>query len=97
MSSEHGIGARNRAGNLEITDTNWDSNGTLRVTVRDLYGPRAFRDKGRGDAPIAAMRRLARRALHEHYAGQTRSSRVVSMTNSGGSFQATFAVTRNEG
>lgn len=57
----------NRAGNLQIVDTNWDHNGSLRVTVRDL----TYSGKDNTDA----MRRLARRAASKPET--TRSSRVV--------------------
>lgn len=91
MSEEATIGTRNREGFLEITDTNWDSNGTMRVTVRDLTNG----ERGNvGGIPSAAMRRLARRALVEYYPGQTRSCRVLRKWHANGCFHVTFAVSR---
>src|SRR6478735_4587946 len=84
------IGDRNPSGDLEIVDTAWDHNGTLRVTVRELYG------RGAGEAlPIRRMRTLARRALShpEH----TRQSRLIRTDyNAGRGALATFAVSRLE-
>jgi len=82
------IGDRNRSGLLEITDTAWDFNGTLRVTVRELIGLTRAEP-----LPIRAMRDLARRALShpEH----TRSARLIRAEHdpaNGG--RATFAVSR---
>jgi hypothetical protein len=78
---------RTRDGLLEITDTNWDSNGTLRVTVRELLG-----GGWDGGLPIERMRRLARRALD--HPERTRSSRVVHHFYEGGCEHVTFAVSR---
>lgn len=80
---------RSRDGLLEIADTNWDSNGTLRVTVRELIG-----HNGRADGlPLRRMRTLARRALPKPE--KTRSSRVVARwTSRTGCEHVTFAVSR---
>lgn len=88
------IGDYSRDGLLQIADTNWDSNGTLRVTVRELIGGG---DSGWiGGMPIRRMRNLARRAIM--YPENTRSSRVVSKDNGDGqdSGRVTFAVSRLE-
>lgn len=86
------IGDRTDDGLLEIADTNWDSNGTLRVTIRELIGEG---DAGWiGGMPIRRMRTLARRALPEYRDGQTRSSRVVRKFVAEGCGFVTFAVSR---
>lgn len=78
------IGDTNRAGTLQIMDTAWDHNGTLRVTVRDnTYG---IRDQ------TEAMRRLARRALQ--HPETIRSSRVIRRFTADGCPHITFAVSR---
>lgn len=85
------INDTNRDGTLKITDTAWDSNGTLRVTVVDLIGAGCRV----GGVDVRAMRRLARRALP--YPAKTRSSRVIRSTvNHYGCDQITFAVSRLE-
>lgn len=76
----------NRAGTLEIMDTAWDSNGTLRVTVRDMTY------NGRDN--VAAMRRLARRALM--HPERTRNSKVIRRFRVDGCPYITFAVSRME-
>ena len=83
------IGDYSRNGMYQIVDTSWDSNGTLRVTVRELYGLSMV-----GPGMIVAMRRLARRALM--YPEKTRSSRVVREFHADGCTHVTFAVSRNE-
>lgn len=82
------IGDRSKDGLLEITDTSWDNNGTLKVTVRELIGHNSWV----GGIPIERMRRLARRALM--YPEKTRSSRVFNQFTSGGCDHVTFAVSR---
>lgn len=82
---------QSRDGLLQITDTNWDYNGTLRVTVRELVGGR---DSWPNGLPIAAMRRLARRAIA--HPELTRTSRVVNTFYDQGCYSVTFAVSRNE-
>lgn len=89
MTNTLTIGDRSRDGLLEITDTRWDSNGTMFVTVRELIGHNSWI----GGVPIERMRRLARRALM--YPEQTRSSRVVNRFTSGDCDHVTFAVSRN--
>lgn len=84
------IGDRSRDGLLEIADTNWDSNGTLRVTVRELIGTGCWV----GGLPIRRMRALARRAIA--HPEKTRSSRLIRTFSSGGCDYATFAVSRLE-
>lgn len=78
---------RDRSGNFEITDTSWDHNGTLRVTVRELVGVRTL-----AETDVRAMRRLARRAIS--HPDQTRSSRLVRAWHAQGGMHATFAVSR---
>lgn len=86
------IGDTTDDGLLQIVDTNWDSNGTLRVTVRELIGEG---DAGWiGGMPIRRMRTLARRALPEYRKGQTRSSRVIRKFVADGCGHVTFAVSR---
>lgn len=84
------IGDRSPDGVLEIVDTNWDSNGTLRVTVRELMGHGCWA----GGLPVRRMRTLAKRALShpEH----TRSARVIRTFTDGGCDYVTFAVSRLE-
>jgi hypothetical protein len=84
------IGDQSRDGLVQITDTRWDHNGTLFVTVRELIGGHAWT----GGVPIEKMRRLARRALP--YPEKTRSSRLVRTWYAGGCDHATFAVSRLE-
>lgn len=84
------IGDRSKDGLLEITDTNWDHNGTLRVTVRELIGHNGWT----GGLPIERMRGLARRALS--HPEQTRSSRTINKFTSGGCDHVTFAVSRQD-
>ncbi len=55
------IGDRNQAGTLEIADTRWNGNGTLFVTVRELYGHRCWGASKK--AQDAAVRRFARGVL----------------------------------
>lgn len=78
------IGDTNRAGTLQIMDTNWDHNGTLRVTVRDMTYS--------GQDNTDAMRRLARRAMP--HPETIRSSRVIRRFSDGGEPYITFAVSR---
>jgi hypothetical protein len=80
------IGARSRDGFYEITDTNSEGNGTLRVTVRELYGVSMA-----GPAMLQAMRRLARRAV-----ANPASAAEVNRFYSGGCSHVTFAVTARE-
>lgn len=88
------IGTMSRDGLLLVTDTAWDSNGTMRVTVRELIGgpvwgwilpERVVRERAR---------RLARRALVEHFPGETRSARTLRHWYGQGSYHWTFAVSR---
>lgn len=82
------IGDRNPSGLVEITDTRWDHNGTLHVTVRELIGQPI------DDRMLRTMRRLARRALM--YPDKTRSSCVERQWWAQGSTHVTFAVSRND-
>lgn len=77
-------GDRSRDDMYMITDKSWDSNGTMRVTVRQLL------DMNHHPEMIPAMRRFARRAIH--HPDKTRSSRVVFTSGS----STTFAVSRLE-
>lgn len=89
------IGDYSRDGLLQITDTNWDSNGTLTVTVREMIG-QYWEDYGHNlDSTIRRARTLARSALPEYTKGQTRSSRVVRKWHANGQSHVTFAVSRN--
>lgn len=76
------IGDRSRDNMFEITDTSWDSNGTMRVTVRNLL------DMNHHPEFIPAMRRMARRAIPMPHL--TKSSRVLHTNGS----STTFAVSR---
>lgn len=84
------LGTFSRNGLYQITDTAWDSNGTLRVTVRELIG-----ERGIPKARLEAMRRFARRALPEYHKGQTKGARTIRTWYTQGCSHATFAVTRN--
>lgn len=79
---------RSRDGLLEIADTNWDHNGTLRVTVRELIGDNGWAN----GLPLRRMRTLARRALP--HPEKTTGSRVVRRFVAEGCEHVTFAVTR---
>lgn len=89
MSKSLEIGAYSRNGLYQITDTNWDNNGTLSVTVREMIGEREM-PKPR----LEAMRRFARRALPEYREGQTKSAATVRTWFANGQSHATFAVSR---
>lgn len=81
----------NRAGTLEVTDTNWDSNGTLRVTVRELFGDHCWDlSSAKQDRTV---RDFARRALS--HPEQTRSSRIIRKWHAAGTDHWTVAVSRN--
>ncbi len=82
------VGDRSHDGQLEITETRWDGNGTLTVTVRELVGARAWPD----GLPVERMRRLARRALM--HPEKTRSARVVKRLTSSGFDHVVVAVSR---
>jgi hypothetical protein len=84
------IGDTTPDGLLQITDTRWDSNGTMFVTVRELVGSGCWN----GGLPVERMRRLARRAIS--HPDKTRSSRVVRRWAAQGSDHVTFAVSRLE-
>jgi hypothetical protein len=88
MSNALTIGDTNRDGLLQITDTRWDSNGTMFVTIRERIGSGCWT----GGLPLAQMRVLARRALP--HPEKTRSSRVVRRWSHGGCDHVTFAVSR---
>ena len=83
------IGDFSRNGLYQITDTNWDHNGTLRVTVREMLGERQLSAKA-----IRAMRDLARRAIS--HPEKTRSAKLVRSWYAQGQSHATFAVSRLE-
>jgi hypothetical protein len=82
------IGDRTRDGMLEIVDTNWNGDGILFVTVRELIGTNCWV----GGLPIRRMRNLARRALP--YPEHTRSSKVIRQFSYNGCDHVTFAVSR---
>ena len=84
------IGDRSRDGLLRISDTSWDSNGTLRVTVTELIGSGCWT---LSEAQlIAKARRFARRALM--YPETITGSPLVRTWHAQGSQHFTFAVTR---
>lgn len=87
------IGDFNRSGLVQITDTRWDGNGTLFVTVREMIG--GF-SQWRGGKPqaLAAMRNLARRTIS--HPELTHSARTVRTFYAEGQHHATFAVSRIE-
>jgi hypothetical protein len=91
MTETPEIGTYSRNGLYQITDTSWDSNGTLRVTVREMIGEQEL-----PKARLEAMRKFARRALPEYREGQTRSARTIRTWYATGQMHATFAVSRNE-
>lgn len=84
MSNVLSIGDSSSDGMFQITDTAWDSNGTMNVTVRHLL------DMSYHPEFIRSMRRLARRAIPMPHL--TRSSRAVNIDGS----SVTFAVSRLE-
>jgi hypothetical protein len=87
--SELNIGDLSRNGLYQVTDTNWDHNGTLRVTVREMVGvPLAYLTA----KDIRAMRDLARRAIA--HPNKTRSAKLVNKWHAQGGCHATFAVSR---
>lgn len=77
----------NRDGTLEIVDTNWDGNGTLRVTVRELVGHGCYaRDF------IRNARRLARKALPSSDTEAGKSARLLRRFTADSCEHATFNV-----
>jgi len=84
------IGDRTRDGLLEIVDTNWNGDGVMRVTVRELIGTGCWV----GGLPIRRMRALARRAMP--HPEKTRSARLIRTFSDYGCDYATFAVSRLE-
>jgi hypothetical protein len=88
MTKTRTIGNTSRDGLLQITETRWDHNGTLYVTVRELIGHGCWI----GGLPIERMRNLARTAIP--HPDKTRSSRVVRRWSHGGCDHVTFAVSR---
>lgn len=89
------IGDYSRDGLLQITDTNWDSNGTMTVTIREMIGQHWEDYPQENNNVIRRARTLARSALPEYTKGQTRSSRVVRKWYANGQSHITFAVSRN--
>lgn len=88
------VGDYNASGLAQITDTRWDSNGSLLVTVREMIG--GFDSwVGGKDHAIRIMRTLARRALTEYHEGQTKRSPLVRTWFADGQHHATFMVSRN--
>jgi len=83
------IGDTNRDGSLVIVDTNWDYNGSMRVTVRETIGHGCYT----GDL-VRNGRRLARKALHESYIGETKSSRVIRQFVADGCDHVTYLISR---
>jgi hypothetical protein len=88
MTTDLGIHDTSRDGLLEITDTRWDGNGTMFVTVRERVGTGCWA----GGLPVARMRTLARRALS--HPETIRSSRAIRRWSQGGCDHVTFAVSR---
>lgn len=83
-----------RDGLLVITDTAWDHNGTLRVTVAEMIGERLDPDSRRYRNTVKRARRLARRAIM--HPEKTRSSRLLRSWYATGQTHFTFAVSRLE-
>lgn len=88
------IGDYSRDGLLQITDTHWDGNGTLNVTVRELVGQRWEEYPGNGKNVLRRARTLARGALV--HPNKTRSSAIVRRWFANGCSHVTFAVSRND-
>jgi hypothetical protein len=86
-----GIGDSNRDDTVRVSDTSWDGNGALTVTVREMIGGYNGWIGGR-DRALRAMRDTARRALM--YPEKTRSTRLVREWYADGQNHATFAVSR---
>ncbi len=90
MSEPLKVGDTDRAGTMQIVATDWDHNGTLRVTVACPF-PRTQKSDD-------AARRLARRAIT--YPEKTRSSRLIRVAETlddAFRIHVTFAVSRLEG
>lgn len=87
------IGDGNRQDTVRVSDTSWDHNGTLRVTVREMIGGYSGWIGGRKTA-LRAMRATARRAIH--HPEKTRSARLIREWSDGVQMHATFAVSRND-
>jgi hypothetical protein len=90
------IGDTSRDGAFRIAATEWNHNGTLRVTIEETTpGDGLIRE-----LPVEKMRRLARRAIH--HPEQTRQSPVIARGRLAGKPGQpgprflTFAVSRNE-
>lgn len=94
MSEPLTIRDMSRDGLLQITDTSWDHNGTLRVTVREMVGERLHPGERDYRETVRRARRLARRAIM--YPEKTRSSRLLRSWYAEGSTHFTFAVSRLE-
>lgn len=89
------IGDTNRDGLLQITDTRWDSNGTMYVTIREMIGQYWEQYGYDLERVTRQARALARATLPEYFKGQTRSSRVVRRWYANGQSHVTIAVSRN--
>lgn len=82
------IGDFSRDGLAQIVDTSWDSNGTMKVTVREMIGQPIDPNM------LARMRRLARSAIsHPELTRQSRAGRAYFTE---GSYRITFYVSRLE-
>ena len=88
------IGDTTRDGLLQITDTTWDGNGTMRVTVREMIGGPGWSWILPEPVVRERARRLARRAIH--HPDQTRGARTLRHWYAEGTYHWTFAVTRLE-
>lgn len=89
MSEPLKVGDTSRDGKLQVVATDWDHNGTLRVTVACPF-PRTQKSD-------EAARRLARRCLM--YPEKTRSSRLIHVSpivDDAYRILLTFAVSRLE-
>jgi len=74
----------NRDGTLEIADTNWDHNGTLRVTIRDLEGM----------YPVTVSRERQARYLAKQALDHAKTSTFVRRFIADGCMFTTFTVSR---
>ena len=84
------IGEGSRDGVIQIVDTSWNSNGVLRVTVRELMGHNCWTISH--EQLTRKMRDVAKRAIM--YPEKTRSAKKVNEFVHGGCQHMTFDVSR---
>lgn len=90
------IGDYSHDGVLQVVDTAWDGNGTLRVTVRELIGERFHNKSKRYANTVRRARYLARKCLPEYYPRQTKRAPLIRVFYTDGCTHFTFSVSRIE-